>query len=179
MTNPINPTNPTNPVGRRSASSAAVPVLIELFALDTEHCAPCRSAVGDMFRAAAELTRQLDGSSYAVATRVVHLASAEEARRLAVVSSPTVRVNGRDVAWAVQEQRCPSCSELAKTPVECRTYLWQGQWYDHPPVPLIVAAVRRYLNTDDGDHHHGSGDRPSQPVNTSIDRFFAAPAAQR
>ena len=133
----------------------------------------------DVEEAAAELARWLDGAAYAVSTRIVQLTSAEQARRLGIVSSPTVRVNGRDVALGVEEHACGTCSDLAKAPVSCRTYLWQGQRYDHPPVPLIVAAVRERLEDGDRAFQPYRGEAWTLPSLTSIDRFFGAEATRR
>lgn len=161
-------------------------VTVELFALDTEHCTPCRTAVDELDVAAARLRELPAVRSRRITTTVVRLTSAEHARRLGVVGSPTVRVAGHDVQLDVEEHPCGTCTELARTPVDCRTYLWEGERYDHPPADLVVAAVLRHLDENDvrspDEDHAPHGDaRAATGAPTSIDRFFsgADPVAAR
>jgi hypothetical protein len=122
-----------------------VPVVLELFALDTAACTPCVSAMACLHAAAAALSHELTGSGYIVATRVILLENPAHAAELGICSSPTVRVDGHDIALAVHEEACPNCSSVAGVSIDCRTYEWDGQRFDHPPVPLILDAVHQHL----------------------------------
>lgn len=175
--------HPSSPADRHTPAEHPAPVTIELFALDTERCSPCRAALANVEEAALQIGRSLDPARHAVSTRVVRLGSPAEARRLGVVSSPTVRVNGRDIALGVDEQDCPSCGDLAGTAVSCRTFSWRGAQYDHPPVGLIVEAVKRHLESEAVlsaaccDGHACTAAPAAVPTGaTSIDRFFEARA---
>ena len=157
---------------------AAVPVRIELFALDTDHCSPCRAALSNLQEAAAELTRTLDSSTYDVDARLVRLSSPEQARELGVLSSPTVRVNGLDIELDVEEEPCTTCSDLAGADIACRTYEWQGRRHDHPPVALLVERVREHLDHPEREPGPGPGVLETQS-SSSIDRFFEARTGPR
>ncbi|MGA9749304.1 MAG: FAD-binding protein [Nocardioides sp.] len=157
---------------------AAVPVRIELFALDTDHCSPCRAALSNLQEAAAELTRTLDSSTYDVDARLVRLSSPEQARELGVVSSPTVRVNGLDIELDVEEEPCTTCSDLAGADIACRTYEWQGRRHDHPPVALLVERVREHLDHPEREPGPRPGVLETQS-SSSIDRFFEARTGPR
>ena len=65
-----------------------VPVVLELFALDTTACGPCVSAMASLHAAAATLSHELTGSGYVVATRVVLL---ENTAHAAELESPALR----------------------------------------------------------------------------------------
>lgn len=56
-------------------------------------------------------------------------------------SSPTVRVNGRDINVDIKESLCESCGELCGENVDCRIWTYQGQEYTVPPKALIVNAI--------------------------------------
>ena len=148
-----------------------VPVVLELFALDTIACGPCVSAMASLHAAAATLSHELTGDGYVVATRVILLENTTHAAELGISSSPTVRVNGHDIALDTDEAPCTTCSALAGVSIECRTYEWDGQRFDHPPVPLIVDAVHQHLPS--GARRAATKTlAPSRP--TSVERFLTA-----
>jgi hypothetical protein len=148
-----------------------VPVVLELFALDSTVCTPCVSAMASMHAAAAALSHELTGDGYVVATRVVLLENTAHATELGISSSPTVRVNGHDIALDVHEGACPTCSSLVGVSIDCRTYEWDGQRFDHPPVPLVVEAVHQHLAA--GARRDATPTlAPSHP--TSVERFLTA-----
>lgn len=66
----------------------------------------------------------------------------EEALRLALRSSPTIRINGRDIAQDIRESVCESCGELAGgITVNCREWHYKGRVYSSPPLPLLLEAI--------------------------------------
>jgi hypothetical protein len=154
-----------------STTPTTVPLVLELFALDTTSCGPCVSALASLHAAAAVLSRELTGRGYAVATRVVRLEDADHARAHGMVSSPTVRVNGVDIVLDIEEHACSSCSDLAGAPVECRTYSWEGQLFDHAPAGLIAAAVHRHV---EAGARRAQRSTPVGRGTTSVERFFSA-----
>lgn len=148
-----------------------VPVVLELFALDTVACTPCVSAMASLHAAAVALSHELTGSGYVVATRVILLENAAHAAELGISSSPTVRVNGHDIALEVHEEACPSCSSVAGVSIDCRTYEWEGQRFDHPPVPLIVEAVHQHLASG---ARRAATPTPATSQPTGVERFLTA-----
>jgi len=60
---------------------------------------------------------------------------------LGFVSSPTIRINGRDLQPEVKEELCPSCSDLCGDDVECRVWVYEGGEYWAPPKAMIVSAI--------------------------------------
>ena len=65
---------------------------------------------------------------------------------LGFISSPTIRINGVDIAGELVESACDSCSEscACNGGVDCRDWVWQGQRSQEPPVGLIVEAIMRH-----------------------------------
>jgi hypothetical protein len=66
------------------------------------------------------------------------------------VSSPTIRVMGRDLAFEVKESPCVSCGDIAGRDISCRAWTWQGKEYSTPPKELLVDALLReaYVHPD-------------------------------
>jgi FAD/FMN-containing dehydrogenase len=146
-------------------------VLLEVLFLDEETCDPCRTTTATVDRLAAEMAGSLGAVGRTVEVRKIHVTDPEQARELGFVSSPTVRVNGVDIAPDVAEQGCATCGALAGEPVDCRTFTWDGRTYPSPPAKMIIDAVL-----------HGTG-APARSAPdgaaTSVDRFLAARIARR
>lgn len=66
------------------------------------------------------------------------------------MSSPTIRVNGHDIADAVHESPCADCGDLCGCGegTACRVWPYAGQEYTEAPVGLIVEAI---LNAATGE----------------------------
>lgn len=69
--------------------------------------------------------------------------SEEKAQAHHFVTSPTIRVNGRDIAFETKESRCDSCTDLCGCVegTDCRVWVYQGQEYTEAPVAMIVEAL--------------------------------------
>jgi len=116
---------------------------IELLALDLDTCGRCTgternlegavAAVSDLFREA--------GTEVRVTRRVIR--SAEEAIRHRLVSSPTIRLDGRDIALELRESDCGDCGDLCGCAggVDCRVWVWQGREYTEAPRAMIIDAL--------------------------------------
>src|SRR5688500_18602925 len=77
------------------------------------------------------------GSSFAG----FHVQSVEQARELRFVSSPTVRVNGRDIASEPLESECGADACGCGPGVSCRVWRYRGREYKEAPVGLIIDAA--------------------------------------
>ena len=124
-------------------------VRIELLYLDAETCDPCRATVASAERAAEELREGLAERGIAVELELIHVTDTEQARALGFVSSPTVRVDGREIALEVEEAHCGTCSATAGEPVACRTVRHEGKRHDHAPAAMIVEAVLAHLRGEE------------------------------
>ena len=116
---------------------------IELLYLDREVCEPCRGAEASLDKAVAQASGILEATGVSVVVRKTHVTTEEEARRLGFVSSPTIRVQGRDVQAEVRESHCATCSALSGSDVTCRTWSFGGDTYSTPPRALLLDAILR------------------------------------
>jgi hypothetical protein len=120
----------------------------------------------------------LESGGVEVEVRKTLVDSEAKAAELGFVSSPTIRVNGRDSASELRESSCVSCGEACGCDgdIDCRVWLYHGKEYTAAPVPMIVDAI---LSAVYGTKE-GMPPLPQVvPVPENLKRFFAAKAAKR
>lgn len=124
---------------------AALPrqLLVEFLYLDLEKCSRCRETEQVLDEAVAEVRPVLRTTGIELELRKIHVQSEEQARDLGFISSPTIRVNGRDLQEELRENLCESCSDLCGDEVNCRVWVYNGEEYVVPPKALLVEALLR------------------------------------
>jgi hypothetical protein len=154
------------------AASATHQLVIDFLYLDLETCTRCRGTDANLAAALAEVGRVLDAAGVEVSMRKTLVASEEQARLLGFVSSPTIQVNGQDIALELRESSCAECGEACACDgtIDCRVWVWQGQEYTEAPTAMIVDAILREV--------YGGGERATAPspvgaVPENLARFFA------
>ena len=115
-------------------------VLIDFLYIDLTVCDRCLGTEGALDAAVAAVSPALSAAGYAIAVNKQLIASAEQAMSLGFVSSPTIRVNGRDIA-DVDETHCDACGDLCGCDVDCRVWHYNGESFDAPPKELIAEAI--------------------------------------
>jgi hypothetical protein len=119
------------------------PLEVEFLYLDRTVCERCKGTE-EVLREAVEEARAILGpTGVEVSLKMTHVASEELALALGFVSSPTVRVMGRDAAFDVKENQCTSCGDLSGCDITCRVWTWQGQEYSVPPKAMLLDAILR------------------------------------
>lgn len=145
-------------------------VEIDFLYLDLEVCSPCRSTESNIENALNEVAGILKDTGVEVIVRKTHVESLEQAINLSFLTSPTVRINGKDLQLEFKENYCATCSQVSGTQTDCRVWLYQGQEYSAPPKPMIIEAVLQEV-------YGGSGSEPAKivrPENAleNLARFF-------
>jgi hypothetical protein len=158
--------------GLVAAPAATHQLAIDFMYLDLETCTRCRGTDANLKAALAEVGRVLEAAGVDVLVRKTLVASAEQARALGFVSSPTIRVNGADIALELRQSSCAECGEACACDgtIDCRVWVWQGQEHTEAPTAMIVDAILREV--------YGGGERaiaplPVGPVPENLARFFA------
>jgi hypothetical protein len=147
-------------------------LVIDFLYLDLETCTRCRGTDANLKAALAQVGHVLDAAGMEVAVRKTLVASVEQARALGFVSSPTIRVNGQDIALEFRESSCAECGEACGCDgsIDCRVWVWQGQEYTQAPPAMIMDAILRAVY---GGVEHAVAVPSVACVPENLARFFA------
>lgn len=158
----------------RHSSERAVD--IELLALDLTTCTRCVGTLENIEKAIGAVRPALEATGTRVTVTKRVIASDEQARRHRFVTSPTVRINGRDIVIETLESSCDSCTDLCGCDegISCRVWPYRGQEYMEAPVGLLVEALLRELAGDSGANAGTSG---PYEVPENLRRSFAGKVA--
>lgn len=149
---------------------------IELLALDLTSCTRCAGTLENIEKAI-EIVRP---AAEAIGTRLdftkVIIDSQAQAERHRFSSSPTVRVNGLDLAFETRESRCDACTTLSGSDegTRCRVWYYQGEEFTEAPVGLVVEALLRVLANQRSTE---TTPLAYEGVPDNLRRFFASRAA--
>lgn len=129
----------------RSAPTERTVMEVELLALDLSTCDRCTGTDSAIEAAVTELRPALAEAGVDLRFRKTVVQTADQATALRFQSSPTVRINGRDLPIELRESRCGDCTTLCggAAGTDCRVWVWRGREYTEAPKGLIVDAVLR------------------------------------
>lgn len=118
-------------------------ITIDFLFVDLTTCERCIGTDRSVQAALGLAGDVLAATGATVEVRRTLVETAEQARALRFVSSPTIRVNGRDIALGLEETPCESeaCSCADGEPIACRAWTYRGREYREAPVGLIVDAI--------------------------------------
>jgi Domain of unknown function (DUF2703) len=151
-------------------------VRIDFLFLDLTTCTRCLGADRSLESALEVVGDVLRASGVEVAVNKVLVESAEQARALRFLSSPTIRVDGQDIAFELRESACGSeaCTDGCGTQTACRVWVHRGVEYTEPPVAMVVDAILRRVY---GNAPAAGATRPaSYELPENLARFFAGRA---
>jgi hypothetical protein len=150
---------------------------IEFLFLDLTSCTRCLGAGRSLESALDIVGEVLQATGVEVEVHRILVESAEQARAVRFVSSPTIRVDGRDVALELRESSCGSeaCTDGCGDDIACRVWVHRGREYTEPPVAMIVDAILGHVYGDTAERDRSAAEAYELPQNLA--RFFAGRAA--
>lgn len=116
-------------------------VLVEYLYLDLKTCDRCVGTDLVLKEVIETLSPALTLAGYTVRYRKIEMATRELATEHRFVSSPTIRVNGRDICASVAENACGCCGEISGTQVNCRVFEYDGEAYEVPPEAMLAESI--------------------------------------
>jgi hypothetical protein len=125
---------------------------VDLLVIDLSTCKRC-VPTGDQLREAIKLLSPVAESlGIELRHQEIVVQTPEEAKEKALISSPTIRINGRDIDQDIRESECESCGDLTNhnISVDCREWHYRGKVYSAAPVPLLLEAIMGAMLNIDG-----------------------------
>lgn len=116
-------------------------VLIEYLYLDLNTCDRCIGTDKVLDEVMLILTPTLELAGYKVEYNKVEMETAEMAIQYKFLSSPTIRVNRKDICTSVEENSCGCCSDISGTDVDCRVFEYNGETYEVPPKDMLANDI--------------------------------------
>lgn len=152
---------------------------IELLALDLDSCTRCVGTL-DNIEKAIDIVRPILGVMELQANvRKIVVESEEQARKHEFATSPTVRINGKDITFETIESACDSCTDLCGCDegTSCRVWSYEGKEYTEAPVGLVVESI---LRTILDNNPAPKGERPEfGGIPDNLKRFFKSKLHRR
>jgi len=134
--------------------TATKTVLIEYLYLDLQTCERCVGTDQELDEVIMALTPALALAGYVVEYRKMEMTTRELAIAHRFLSSPTIRVNGRDISATVAESDCGCCGEISGTQVDCRVFEYGGETYEVPPKAMLAGSILAAVFGDNQEVQH-------------------------
>lgn len=159
-------------------SRAGQTIEVDFLYLDLTTCSRCRASDASLQAAMETVQPVLEVVGVSIEVRKILVETEEQARALGFVSSPTIHVNGHDIASDLIESSCSDCGELCGCGggVDCRLWNYRGEQHTEAPVGLIVEAILAGIGPASAAR---SEETMSTDVPDNLKRFFAGVGAAR
>lgn len=144
---------------------------IDFLYLDLSVCTRCQGADTSLHEAIVEASQVLKATDVDVVVNKINVTSEEQAEALQFESSPTIRVNGRDIQLEIRESLCESCGDLCGEEVDCRVWVYHGTEYASPPKAMIIEAILREVY---GSRDKQEGSKKAYRLPDNLKKFFAS-----
>jgi Domain of unknown function (DUF2703) len=151
---------------------------VELLALDLSRCTRCVGTLENIEMAIKTVQQVLEVTAIDVRLRKILIESEEQAREHRFVTSPTIRINRRDIAFETIESECEACTDLCGCAegTTCRVWRYRGQEFTQAPVGLIVETLLREIV---GSNTQVAVESPvDEGVPENLQRFFTSKSGQ-
>ncbi|GLI19920.1 hypothetical protein TSYNTROOL_16350 [Tepidanaerobacter syntrophicus] len=147
-------------------------IIIDFLYLDLNICNRCQGTGEGLEEAIADVAKVLESAGIEIVVNKIHINSKEKAIQYRFVTSPTIRVNGRDIQMDFKESLCEPCGDLCGNEVDCRVWVYKGKEYNVPPKAMIIDAILRevYGNTEKMPDSEANKEPYQLPEN--LRRFF-------
>lgn len=119
-------------------------VVVDYLYLDLSTCERCVGTDQVLEEVLTELAPAFELAGYDIIFNLIEVEDSKMAEEYKFLSSPTIRVNGKDICDSVQENDCGCCGEISGTSVGCRVFEYEGKLYEVPPKEMLAEAVLKY-----------------------------------
>jgi hypothetical protein len=123
-------------------------IIIDFLYLDLSICERCKGTESNFDEAVKDVSGVIKAAGYDMIVNKIHIDTIELARKYELISSPTIRINGRDISCEVKESACEECGQLCGEGVDCRVWEHEGEEYVSPPKTMIIDEILNEIFTD-------------------------------
>ncbi|PKM51896.1 MAG: ferredoxin [Firmicutes bacterium HGW-Firmicutes-7] len=116
-------------------------ITIDFLFLDLSVCERCQDTDTSLDEALKEVEQVLTSTGASVIINKINVNTEALALHHKFISSPTIRINGRDIQLEVKENSCKDCGDLCGDEVDCRVWSYEGSEYAVPPKAMIIEAL--------------------------------------
>jgi hypothetical protein len=127
--------------GKEEVRTERKKIIIDFLFLDLSVCTRCQGAESNLDEALKDVQNVLEATGTDVVINKVNVNTEELAIKYKFLTSPTIRVNGRDIQMEYKESLCESCGDLCGDEVDCRVWIYQGNEYTEPPKAMIIEGI--------------------------------------
>jgi len=134
-------------------------ITIDFLFLDLNVCTRCQGTESSLDEAMKDVSNVLEATGTEVKINKINVNTKELAVKYKFLTSPTIRVNGRDIQMEYKESLCESCGDLCGDEVDCRVWIYQGNEYTEPPKAMIIEGILKTVyggdlsvNTDETEY---------------------------
>lgn len=160
---------------RAKVIEAMKPLKIEFLYLDLTSCDRCLGTEKNLSQAIDQMSDYAHSQGRIIELEPIEISSAELAIKHHFYTSPTIRIDSQDIQGDFLENDCACCGDICGTEVDCRSWHYEGQAYDVPPIGLITSAIRQAID-------HKVLFRPAKPAYVlpeNLERYFSALANKK
>lgn len=144
-------------------------IIIDFLYLDLSICKRCQGTETNLDDAVNEVSTVLRAAGFELIVNKININSRELATKYHFLSSPTIRVNGRDIALELKESSCKECGELCGDSVECRVWVVDGIEYTEPPKSMIINTILKEVY---GGHSSSLSTKEKYQIPQNLINFF-------
>ena len=147
-------------------------IIIDFLYLDLSVCNRCQGTDQGLEEAIADVAKVLESAGVEIIVNKIHVNSKERAIQYRFVTSPTIRVNGRDIQMEFKESLCESCGDLCGDEVDCRVWVYKGKEYNVPPKAMIIDVILREVYGNTAEMSDDKVNKKSYQLPENLRRFF-------
>lgn len=118
---------------------------IDFLYLDLNTCDRCQETETNLDEAVSIFSEVSKCLNYKVIVNKINVNTKELAEVHRFESSPTIRVNGRDILGAIKENSCSACSAISGQETACRVFEYSGKAFTEPPTAMILEGILSVL----------------------------------
>lgn len=145
-------------------------VCVEFLYIDNDECDPCTKAETIVEEVVFDINKLLEETGVVIKLIKTYVDSVEHAQEVGLISSPTVRIDGKDLQMDIQEKYCETCSDISGEEINCRIWTYKEREYSILPKGMLIENILKHIYGTDQSTYPTATERKEVPENIKL--FF-------